>query len=297
MTSQDNTDWALSASGNWWRQVNGTALIVGKTQAGRIWARVGDNFLDGQFNTLTEAQATCERAVGIMATTNNQLEKRPNENSVLRIVETPIGSAPWKSWADPTVGHELKDNIRTQKKNGQLPNSSPPSLFEWIAQNDSSSALYKALDYFVPLRPIIGQDGNPAHWCNLQPLENKCRVGILLLKDNWKKLHVFGTNKLERPPRAAITKQPVTLISLNTPINHANLNTTLLAILDECAPDNEDEIRLAENASDVYRLTAIYIVVVEPGEVPSPLFYCTEAFLDDSSQSHEAHAVYGEVPI
>lgn len=61
MMPQHDTDWALSAKGNWWRRIDGVAMIVGKTKDGRIWARVGDNFLNGQHDSLSEAQAACER--------------------------------------------------------------------------------------------------------------------------------------------------------------------------------------------------------------------------------------------
>ena len=61
MTSQHNTDWDLSAKGNWWWRENGTPLIVGMSKYGRIWARVGDDFLDGQYDSLEEAKAACEK--------------------------------------------------------------------------------------------------------------------------------------------------------------------------------------------------------------------------------------------
>ena len=61
MIPKHDTDWDLSASGNWWRRENGTPLIVGQAKSGRIWARVGDDFLDGQYDSLTEAKAACEQ--------------------------------------------------------------------------------------------------------------------------------------------------------------------------------------------------------------------------------------------
>ena len=41
--------------------LHGTPLIVGKSKSGRIWARVGDDFLDGEYDSLTEAKAACEQ--------------------------------------------------------------------------------------------------------------------------------------------------------------------------------------------------------------------------------------------
>ena len=59
MTSQHDTDWDLSAKGNWWRRENGT-LIVGMSKYRRIWARVGDDFLDGPYDSVEEAQAAAD---------------------------------------------------------------------------------------------------------------------------------------------------------------------------------------------------------------------------------------------
>lgn len=61
MIPQHDTRWQLSAKNNWWRRENGTPLIVGISKYGRIWARVGDDFLDGEYDSLTEAKAACER--------------------------------------------------------------------------------------------------------------------------------------------------------------------------------------------------------------------------------------------
>ena len=63
MTSQRATDWAPSARPNWWRRENGTPLIVGMSKYGRIWARVSDDFLEGHYDSLEEAQAACDEEV------------------------------------------------------------------------------------------------------------------------------------------------------------------------------------------------------------------------------------------
>lgn len=51
-----DTQWALSQKGNWWRRVNGVALIVGKRKDGRFWARRGDDFIQGSFASIEEAK-------------------------------------------------------------------------------------------------------------------------------------------------------------------------------------------------------------------------------------------------
>ena len=60
MSSQHDTDWDLSAKGNLWRRQDGTPMIVGISKYGRIWARVGDDFLEGQYDSIEEAKAACE---------------------------------------------------------------------------------------------------------------------------------------------------------------------------------------------------------------------------------------------
>ena len=65
MTPQRDTDWDLSA-GNWSRFVNRTLLRTGISKNGGAWARVGDDFLDGRYDSLEEAQAACLIRVSIM---------------------------------------------------------------------------------------------------------------------------------------------------------------------------------------------------------------------------------------
>ena len=60
MTSNRDADWGISSRGNLWRGVNGTVLVVGKTRDGRVWARVGDDLLDGEYDPLREAKAAAD---------------------------------------------------------------------------------------------------------------------------------------------------------------------------------------------------------------------------------------------
>jgi hypothetical protein len=55
-----DTQWALSKKGNWWRRKNGIALIVGEHKDGRFWARRGDDFMEGSYGTIAEAQRGAE---------------------------------------------------------------------------------------------------------------------------------------------------------------------------------------------------------------------------------------------
>jgi len=55
-----DTDWALSAKGNYWRRINGTPLIVGKRKDGQWWARRGDDFIRGAFATQRAAMTAAE---------------------------------------------------------------------------------------------------------------------------------------------------------------------------------------------------------------------------------------------
>jgi hypothetical protein len=56
-----DTDWALSAKGNWWRRRDGLLLSAGTRKSdGRYWARRGDEFLKGSFNALSAAKFAAE---------------------------------------------------------------------------------------------------------------------------------------------------------------------------------------------------------------------------------------------
>ena len=58
--SNHDTDWALSPKGNYWRRIDGTALIVGERKDGNWWARRGDTFLLGSFPNKHAAMAASE---------------------------------------------------------------------------------------------------------------------------------------------------------------------------------------------------------------------------------------------
>jgi hypothetical protein len=56
------TDWRLSAKGNFWRRLNGKALVVGRNKAtGQYWAMADGRFADESFELLTQAQRAAER--------------------------------------------------------------------------------------------------------------------------------------------------------------------------------------------------------------------------------------------
>ncbi len=61
-TDQD-TNWTLSAKGNFWRLFDGVVLVVGpRKKGGGFWVRVGDDFVDGRFETKNDAKAAAESA-------------------------------------------------------------------------------------------------------------------------------------------------------------------------------------------------------------------------------------------
>jgi hypothetical protein len=60
--SMEDTDWALSLKGNQWRRVAGKLVVVGTRDQKRYWARVGDDFLRGNYYSITEAKQAAECA-------------------------------------------------------------------------------------------------------------------------------------------------------------------------------------------------------------------------------------------
>ena len=55
-----DTEWATSAKGNTWKRDNGITLIVGKRKDGRWWARRGDEFVKGSFESKIQAKNAAE---------------------------------------------------------------------------------------------------------------------------------------------------------------------------------------------------------------------------------------------
>ena len=58
--STRDTEWATSAKGNIWKRENGITLIVGKRKDGRWWARRGDEFVKGSFDSKSQAKLAAE---------------------------------------------------------------------------------------------------------------------------------------------------------------------------------------------------------------------------------------------
>ena len=59
--STHETDWAVSARGNFWRRVNGIVLVVGRKKGeDSYWAMRDGVFIDGNFRTKEQAQRAAE---------------------------------------------------------------------------------------------------------------------------------------------------------------------------------------------------------------------------------------------
>lgn len=57
-----DTDWALSAKGNWWRRENGKVFVVGRRKDGSYWAMTDGSFAQGVFKNRQAAIAALEAA-------------------------------------------------------------------------------------------------------------------------------------------------------------------------------------------------------------------------------------------
>ena len=60
MYSNPDTDWDLSAKGNYWRRFNGKLLVTGTADHKNYWAMIDKKFLKNPFRTIEEAQAALE---------------------------------------------------------------------------------------------------------------------------------------------------------------------------------------------------------------------------------------------
>ena len=91
MSSQHDTDCDLTAKGNWWRRENGTPLNFGMSKYGRIWARVGDDFIDGRGRLIRRSTSRLREGVRIMILTETVVinENARREQSVDTNANTP----------------------------------------------------------------------------------------------------------------------------------------------------------------------------------------------------------------
>ena len=62
MNFPKNTEWRLSAKGNYWRKLNGVMLVVGGSDEERFWIRIGESFLPEREETLQDAKRIAERS-------------------------------------------------------------------------------------------------------------------------------------------------------------------------------------------------------------------------------------------
>ena len=58
--SSRDTEWATSAKGNTWKRTNGVSMVVGKRSDGKYWARRGDSFIKGSFESKNAAMHAAE---------------------------------------------------------------------------------------------------------------------------------------------------------------------------------------------------------------------------------------------
>ena len=60
MNFPKNTEWRLSAKGNYWRKRNGVLLVVGGSDEKGYWVRVGEDNLQNKQDTLEDAKVIAE---------------------------------------------------------------------------------------------------------------------------------------------------------------------------------------------------------------------------------------------
>ena len=56
-----DTDWAESAKGNEWRRLNEKVLVVGQKKTGAYWAMFNGNFIEGEFESESNAKKAAEQ--------------------------------------------------------------------------------------------------------------------------------------------------------------------------------------------------------------------------------------------
>ena len=62
--SSEDTEWAQSSRGNFWRRFNGKLMVVGTKDGDYYWAMIDGDFLKEQYLSPEDAQEAADVEVG-----------------------------------------------------------------------------------------------------------------------------------------------------------------------------------------------------------------------------------------
>ena len=62
MYSNEDTDWALSFKGNYWKRLSGKVLVVGQKNNGEYWAMYDGDYVKGSFSSEQKAKTALEES-------------------------------------------------------------------------------------------------------------------------------------------------------------------------------------------------------------------------------------------
>jgi len=191
-----------------------------------------------------------------MVTRNSKISKAASA-----ITQTNIHPS-WASLGDNSVfGYEM--SIAADPScHGFLP---PNPLFTWLQANKQEALLFKALDCFCPLFPIVSDRILPSLYLSPPPSGANNTVGIVIGRDANGVIRAVGTNIMSNPVRSINTPGSDFFSAYDASAGNSLIQSRLIEneISSRMTSSNLKRSKEVEDEAFKFRTMPIYILVIE----------------------------------
>ncbi len=102
-------------------------------------------------------------------------------------------------WLDKRLENLFRTELVIAADSMNLTDYKSHPAFDWINKNHTKNLLFKALEKYAPLFPVIAYKGNVSVWLSPPPSGQNNQVTIIMGKDQFGKIRVIGANYLNWP--------------------------------------------------------------------------------------------------
>ena len=102
-------------------------------------------------------------------------------------------------WLKPEAISPIHYELELAQNNSQFPMFAPKEPYLWILKNKGKGLLFRSLDRFAPVFPVIAYQKSAALWVSPPPSGAGNVVGIIMGRDKTNALRVVGSNYLTEP--------------------------------------------------------------------------------------------------
>ena len=143
----------------------------------------------------------------------------------------------------------------------------PNPLFIWLEANHLNDSLFKALDKFCPLYPLVSYYGQPSIWLSPPPSGAGNTVGIIIGRDSSNRLRIIGSNFINNPA-GSINVPTKSFFDTYDSLGGSSLAISRLIENEISSRMTEDNFKRAKEIEDEafkFRTMPIYILVIDDG--------------------------------